>query len=735
MPDGTARRTTGRSKGGARSQGNGAGGLPELRAPRRPAAAGKPRQTAKAAPSKGAAARGQSAKGTPRKTAKGRGTAAAAGGRRRTGGKAKTRRQRPLWVRIATWSLVVLLWGMLAVGGLALWYSRDLPDIDQFAQQTRNASVTLVAADGSTLVSYGDLYGQSLRLEEISPWVSKAVIAIEDRRFYDHFGIDIWGLARALFINLSEGELRQGGSTITQQLAKILFLTPERSLKRKVQEAILAIQLEGRYSKTQILTLYLNRVYLGAGTYGVDAAARRYFGKSARDLDLYEAAMIAGLLKAPSRYNPANDQAGADARTRLVLDAMVDAGFIERATAEQAFAAKASGQPPVYDSGRHFADWALSQVGGYLGKIGRDVVVETTLDPRIQRIAEAALADLLAEQGTGEGASEGAVVVMRPDGRLLAMVGGRDYQRSEFNRATQALRQPGSAFKLFVFLAGLEAGLLPDSRFVDQPVTIGGWSPENYNERYYGEVTLREAFARSLNSVAVQLLQRAGTQKVYEAARRLGITTALPKVPALALGAGEVSLLELTASYAVFANQGYGVWPYGLESVRGTEGTTLYRRQASGLARVVAPEIVERMSDLLRGVVVWGTGKAADPGRPAAGKTGTSQDFRDAWFLGYTAELVVGVWIGNDDGSPMDKVTGGSLPARVFQRVVSEALDGQPVAALPGGGQPAAGDPPTSGPDEDVIANILESLEEQQEAPPAAILPLPRMEQPDAGGR
>ena len=679
-------------------------GMPVLRAPKR-AVAGKRRKPAQGKGKAGA-----------RRPGKGK----AAGARRRGKGAA-----RPLWKRLLMWSAVVGIWILLLVGGLVLWYARDLPDIDRLAKATRNASVTLAASDGSTLAHYGDLYGKSLTVKEMSPWLPQAVLAIEDRRFYDHFGVDVWGVARALFINVSEGELRQGGSTITQQLAKNLFLTPERSLKRKIQEAILAIQLENRYAKDQILALYLNRVYLGAGTYGVDAAAQRYFGKSARDLTLYESAVIAGLLKAPSRYNPANDAAVADSRAKVVLDAMVEGGFVTAEAAARAYAGKAEGRPPGYDKGRFFADWALTQAAGYLGQVERDVVVQTTLDPRLQAIAEQALAEVLAERGGEAKASQGAVVVLSPKGQVLAMVGGRDYGTTQFNRATQALRQPGSAFKLFVFLAGLEAGLTPDTTLVDGPVTVEGWSPDNYNDRYYGTVSLREGFARSLNSIAVQVMQKAGKQKVVDAARRLGITTKLPVVPAIALGVSEVTLLELTAAYAVFANQGYGVWPYGIEAIRGTEGTTLFRKQEEGLSRLVAPRVVDRMTDLMSAVVAWGSGKGADPGRPTAGKTGTTQSFRDAWFIGYTAELVVGVWIGNDDDTPMEKVTGGSIPAEVFRRIVVAGEAGWPVAALPGGGASAGDDPPVSGPSEDVIGRILEKIEQGEDpsAPPVALTP------------
>lgn len=617
------------------------------------------------------------------------------------------------------WSFVAAVWVFLCVGGLVLWYARDLPDVEAFAKETRRPQVTLLAADGSTIASYGDLYGETLKVEEMSPLLPLAVLAIEDHRFYDHFGIDLWGTARAIFINVSEGELRQGGSSITQQLAKVLFLSPERTFKRKVQEAILAFQLEARYSKEQILGLYLNRVYLGAGTYGVDAAAHRFFGKSARNVGLYEAAVIAGALKAPSRFNPLADFAATDARARLVLDAMVDYGYVTKAEADSAFAAKSDGAPQVYDRGRYFGDWALTQVAGFLGNYDRDLIVQTTLDPRLQSLAELELEAQLAGEGATRKVSQGAFVALSPDGAVRAMVGGRNYAESPFNRATQALRQPGSAFKLFVFLAALEAGLQPDSVMTDGPIEIGDWAPDNYDEKYYGEVTLREAFARSLNSVAVQLIDRVGYRTVQATARRLGITTELVNNASLALGTSEVSLLELTGAYAVFANQGYGLWPYAVTEIRGSDGTLLYRRQGEQLARLVAPSVVDAMTNLMVNVTDWGTGKRAKLERPSAGKTGTSQNYRNAWFVGFTAELVGGVWLGNDDGSPMDKVTGGQLPALLWQSIMTQALADQPLAALPGGGTPAASDPPIAGPAGDTIAEILQKLEESQ--PPGAL--------------
>ncbi|MEE8228158.1 MAG: PBP1A family penicillin-binding protein [Kiloniellales bacterium] len=586
---------------------------------------------------------------------------------------------------LVRWSLIAAIWGFVLLGSVLAWYAYDLPDIEGLASASRRPSITLLAADGSPLASIGGVYGRTVKVADLPPALPRAVLAVEDRRFYRHWGIDLRGLARALWVNLWAGQVVQGGSTITQQLAKILFLTPDRTLERKVQEALLAAWLETKFTKDEILSLYLNRVYLGAGTYGVDAAARRYFGKPATKVELYEAAQLAGLLKAPSRYNPVQNYERAAGRTKVVLSAMVDAGFITADQASRAFASK-PGPPPLGNRrARYFGDWIMAQIGDFIGRVDTDLMVLTTLDPALQAIAEDEVAALLDGEGQRRGAGQAAFVALSPDGAVRALVGGRDYGKSQFNRATQALRQPGSAFKPFVYLAALENGRRPDHRMVDAPIKVEGWSPRNYGGRYYGEVTLREAFARSLNSVAVRLTEESGRAQVAEAARRLGITSPLEISPSIALGTSEVTLLELTGAYAAFANRGRGVWPYGIAEIRDTTGRVLYRRRGGGPGHVVGGAAVDRMTDLMYATVEWGTGKAAKIGRPAAGKTGTSQDFRDAWFVGFTRELVAGAWFGNDGGEPMKNVTGGGLPAQLWGRVVGRALAGRPPQPLPGG--------------------------------------------------
>ena len=611
-------------------------------------------------------------------------------GRRKTRQAPKARRGSFLgWA--TKWVLTLGIWATLIVGGVIAWFAWDSPDISQLQQDARRTSVVLHAADHSRLASYGDLYGQHFGVEKLPPALPAAVLAIEDRRFYDHPGFDIRGLARAVVVNLSEGRVAQGGSTITQQLAKNLFLTPERSIKRKIKELILAVRLDAKFTKDELLTIYLNRVYLGAGTYGVEAASQKYFGHSAREVTLYESAMLAGLLRAPSRYNPAADPVAAHNRAVTVLNAMVDAGYVAPRTATAAAEERSDFRGGEVSQGagrRYFSDWILEQVSGFVGLNADDLAVETTFDPRLQALAEQAVARF-GDEAIEAGVGQVALVAMTPDGAVRAMIGGRDYRSSQFNRATQAQRQPGSAFKPFVYLAAFEQGYKPDSRIDDAPLTINGWSPRNFGGEFRGDVTLREGMALSLNSVAVRLFQDVGPQRVAAAARRLGITGDLTVHPSLALGSSEVTLLELTGAYATFANGGFGVVPHGVEEIRGPNADVFYRRGGSGLGRVVDQAEVRLVNDVLSAVIGWGTGKSAEIGRPVAGKTGTSQEFRDALFIGYSSELVVGVWLGNDDGTPMRSVTGGGLPAKIWQDFMAAAH--KDIAALPNRAHPGAG--------------------------------------------
>jgi penicillin-binding protein 1A len=603
-------------------------------------------------------------------------------------------------IRIA---VLLLLWTAIIGGGVLGYFALTLPDTSELTRAERRPSVTVLAADRSLLATFGDLFGQPLTLREMSPYLPKAVIATEDRRFYSHFGVDPIGLLRAAVANFTAGHVVQGGSTITQQLAKNLFLTPERSLPRKIRETLLALWLEHRFTKDEILEIYLNRVYLGAGTYGVDAAAHRYFGKSARHTNLYESAAIAGLLKAPTKFNPTRDREKAAARTARVLANMVEAGIVSESQVASA-TIEGTSRPAIaasWSGARYFADWIAEQLSDFAGTGSRDLTVTTTLDPGLQAEAEAAVAETIVRDGPKAAVSQGALVAMSPDGAVRAMVGGRDYSGSQFNRATQAQRQPGSAFKPFVYLAGLEAGLRPSDQFVDAPIRIGNWQPRDYTGRYQGEMTLAEGLAQSINTIAVQVAQRAGIRKVIAAAHRLGISSDLAPEMSLALGTGEVNLLELVSAYAPFANGGLGVWPHGIAEIRDSDGKVVFRPTGSGVGRVMSPELAGTMNEMLSAVIGHGTGRSAALPRPAAGKTGTTQDYRDAWFIGYTADLVAGVWLGNDDNSPANKVTGGSLPALTWRRFMLAATQGMPVRPLPAAPAPAArvvaAAPPASG--------------------------------------
>ncbi len=631
------------------------------------------------------------------------------------------------------WGLLLGLWAAIMLGGVLAYFALTLPNVGDLAAADRRPSVKLLAVDGSLLATFGDLFGEPLRLKEVPHYLPQAVIATEDRRFYHHFGIDPIGLARAVYVNLRAGHVVQGGSTITQQLAKNLFLTPERTLSRKIQETLLALWLEHKFTKDQLLEIYLNRVYLGAGTYGIDAAAHRYFNKSAREVSLYEAAVIAGLLKAPTRFSPAHDRDRAAQRAAQVLANMVQAGYVSPPQAAAAARQKTELAATVHTrpGSRYFADWVLEQIPEFTTSGNRDIVVYTTLDLRMQAAAETAIEASLAREGDKSEVEQGAMIALSPDGAIRAMVGGRDYGESQFNRATQALRQPGSAFKPLVYLAALERGTRPADHFIDQPIRIGNWQPHNYEGTYRGDITMAEALAQSANSVAAQILMRTGIDNVVAAAHRLGITAELKRDPSLALGTSEVSLIDVTTAYCAFASGGIGAWPYGVTEIRDSRNNVIYRRSGSGPGRVIAPEIAAEMNEMMMGVIGHGTGRAAALDRPAAGKTGTTQDFRDALFVGFTADLVAGVWFGNDDNTPMRHVTGGTLPARTWHTFMAAATKDMPMRPLPlppetvTAPQLAAATPPSSQPSGwSGLRRLLDNIFNGGDNPPQANRPI-----------
>ena len=603
----------------------------------------------------------------------------------------KPRRKPSLIGRTIYWSLVLALWLAIGGAGVIAWTGAHMPPLQSLEIPKRPPSIQIVDVDGRPLATRGDNGGAVLPLKELPNYVPQAFIAIEDRRFYAHYGVDPFGIARAAVANILHRGVAQGASTITQQLAKNLFLTQERTVHRKLQEMLLALWLERKFSKTQILELYLNRVYFGAGAYGIEQAAQRYFGKPAKEMSLPEAALLAGLVKSPSRLAPTRNFDAAERRAKIVLAAMADLRFITPASEKVALA-----HPPHVvaqagsGSSNYAADWVMDAINDVLGHVDEDLVVRTTIDSGLQTGAENALTEELAQKGDKNGVSQGAIVAMTPDGAVYAMVGGRNYAESQFNRAVAAKRQPGSAFKPFVYLTALENGLTPDTVREDRPIILKGWQPENYNHEYFGPVTLTKALALSLNTVSVRLTMEFSPAAVIRTAYRLGIASKLEPNASIALGTSEVSPLELVGAYAPLANGGLAVVPHVIERITAGNGKVLYVRNEQPLGRIIEARYVAMMNEMMAQTLTIGTAhKAALPGWPAAGKTGTSQDFRDAWFIGYTSHLVTGVWLGNDDGTPTKKVTGGALPVEIWSRFMRGAHQSVPVAALPG--PPAGG--------------------------------------------
>jgi penicillin-binding protein 1A len=609
---------------------------------------------------------------------------------------AKTRRR-------ATWPYVLVMlaaWGAIFGGLFFSHFLSGLPDVRKLMISGPSQDVTILDDRGSLIARRGLTQGAMVRAEDLPDYVPNAFIAIEDRRFRSHLGIDPIGLGRAAFQNMISGHVVQGGSTLTQQLAKNLFLSPSRTFDRKIQEAMLALYLESRYSKNQILTLYLNRVYFGAGVYGIEAASQKFFGKRASELGLTEAAMIAGSVKAPARYNPLSDIDAGLQRAQLVLRAMQDAGFIDDASRAMAQATRprivrANGTP---GSG-WFADWIMAHLSDYVGASTEPLIVETSFDLQAQTLAEHAVVSGLDAEGEKYNAGQAALVAMTPDGAVRAMVGGRNYSGSTFNRATDAVRQPGSAFKPFVYLTALEHGHSVNDTVNDGPVDIHGWKPTDFEGHFKGQMPLIQAFAESSNSVAAQLTAEVGAKEVARTARRLGIVSPLMEVSSLALGTSGVTPLELTGAYAPFANGGNGVQPFGILKIHTRSGRVLYERKASTIGAVMSANDEMQMTRLMTEVTATGTGKAARlEDRPTAGKTGTTQDFHDAWFVGFTADLVCGVWLGNDNNAPMMKATGGTLPARIFHAFMNDAEQGLPARPLVGTTLVAFAAPPADQP-------------------------------------
>ena len=590
-------------------------------------------------------------------------------------------------LRLLKWILLGCVWGGVLLALVIAWFAWDIPNpSEHLAAVTRTPALQILDNQGQPLSHQGNFQGDFVKAEDLPDHVRHAILATEDRRFYDHIGFDPIGIMRAMIANFRAKGAVQGGSTLTQQVAKNLFLTPQKTLRRKVQELFLALWLEQAFSKSQILTIYINRIYMGAGLYGIDAAAQHYFAVSPQQLSLYQAAVIAGIAKAPSRYNPLVYPQKSAKRANQVLQNMADAGWLAPATARTLFQSQVETAPRALlgDNRRYFTDWVSARVRDLVGYVDTDLIVETTLDPAHQYQAEQAISPYR-QRLIAAKADQIAMIAMTPTGAVRAMIGGHDWGKSQFNRATLAKRQPGSTFKPVVYLTALESGLSPESQINDQAISIDGWSPQNASRDYRGVVTLREVVARSLNAATVALSEQIGRQNVIAMARMLGMSGTMRLEPALALGVFETSLLELAQIYASFSHQGRAVEAYGIKRILSRDGKVLYQRLPAEIRQIAKKSTIHKLNQMLHAVIEWGTGKRARiPGLKAAGKTGTTQGFRDAWFAGYHRQLVAVVWVGNDQGTPTKNISGGQYPALIWRDFITAVTADKNRASLPG---------------------------------------------------
>ncbi len=584
-------------------------------------------------------------------------------------------RAKGILVSALKWSLAIGFLGLISLAVAVAVAMASLPDYQQLSRRSDLGQMVRVrAADGTLLVSLGPSFGRWLSYDEIPATMRTAMIAVEDKRFRGHIGVDPIGVARSVKVRFDTGRWRQGGSTITQQLARNIFLTNSRTFGRKIKEAVLALALERKFSKDQILELYLNRVYFGGGAYGIDAASRTFFGHGAERLSLGEAAIIAGLVKAPSNYSPTADVEAARGRAGVVLNAMVENGFLPAARAAGVNPAEIKVQPAAkQNSVRYFTDWALPQLDTLIDESSEPIDVWTTLDPGMQSAANRAINDFTPAR------AQGALVSIDRDGAVRAMVGGRDYVDSIYNRATQAERQPGSAFKLFVYLSALESGMKPGDTIVDEPVTIDGWTPRNSTRTHLGPVSLREAFSRSINTVSAKIGEALGFGTIADMARRFGISSHVSTFPSMVLGTSDVRLIDMTRAFAAVQNRGISVMPYAIRKVVTADGQLLYQHQSQEERVLVAPWVAAGMTDLLQSAVLSGTGRAAQIGRPVAGKTGTTSSNKDGWFIGFSSGLTTGVWMGRDDARAVTGLQGGTAPARAFAAFMTVAVAKRPI--------------------------------------------------------
>ncbi|MDB5429388.1 MAG: penicillin-binding protein [Caulobacter sp.] len=626
------------------------------------------------------------------------------GGERQSGAPKRTPLQAFLY-----WGMVAGVWGLIFIVGFFAVFARDLPDTSKLYDVSRQPSISYLDRSGAVVAVRGSQYAPPVDLDKLPAYVPKAFLAIEDRRFYWHFGFDPIGMSRAMVKNVMAGHIVAGGSTITQQLARNLFLTADQNWRRKIQELILAVWLEVKFSKKEILSLYLNRVYFGGGAYGIEAASQRYFNKPASQLTVGESALLAGMMKGPSRYSPVSASQRAARRATVVLDEMVKTHAITQEQRAEAVKAPVRVSTTLANQrAQYFVDWVDAQVRSLVGEPTEDLVVETTLDLPIQAAAESAIHAGVAGH-KGQGVQQAALVAMDGEGRILAYVGGADYQESQFDRATAARRQAGSSFKPFVYLTAMEAGRNPNMVVVDEPLRIGNWEPKNYTNKYLGPITLQTALAQSINTVAARLANEVGTANVASTARRLGITSKIQLDPSMALGAVEVSPMEMAQAYDAFSNGGFAARGYGIVRIRTSSGKVLYDHGVGGAQRaaVIGSPSLQYMNQMMRQVVTAGTGTKARVGAyDIAGKTGTTSDYKDAWFVGYTGGFVAAVWVGKDDNTPMRKVTGGGAPAEIWHNFMASALPRIRTQPIPGG----IIAPPDAPPQQDPIGNILGTL-------------------------
>ena len=576
--------------------------------------------------------------------------------------------------RLFVWGASLALLGLLALAVAVGLTAQSLPDFEEIKTTQSEQMIVVRARDGTQLVSLGPSYGKWVPYDQIPQVMKDAMLSTEDKRYYSHVGIDPIGLARSVKVRLEEGKWKQGGSTITQQLARTVFLNNSRTFGRKLREAVLSLALEWNFSKDQILELYLNKVYFGGGAYGIDSASRKFFGHPGTEITLPEAAIIAGLVKAPSHYAPTADAEAAVGRGTVVLGLMATNGKISQSEAASTDLTKIKfAQETGQNSVRYFTDWALPQLDLLLGETDQPIEVWTTLDVKLQNEATNAI-----QNNVPKGA-QGAMVSMDRDGAVLALVGGTDYVTSNYNRAVNAVRQPGSAWKLFVYLAALEAGYTPNAEVIDEPVTIDGWSPRNSTGDFAGKIDVRTAFAYSKNTVAAQLGQEVGFSAVAAMAKRFGISTRISTVPSMVLGTNEVRLIDMTRAFASISAKGAAVEPYGIVKVTTTDGKVLYQRQRQGASALVPAYVASGITDMLQTAVSIGTGRAAQIGRPVAGKTGTTTANKDGWFLGFSSGVTTGVWMGRDDDRPVPGLQGGTAPARAFASFMKAAVANRPV--------------------------------------------------------